>query len=173
MLDLENKMLETYTNETAKDYIRIARSHANFKKTEGYKEDDYTFYEIINLNASIEICHRGPADYYYENAYLILCNDLGSNHKETKMLAKEITGYHLDIVKRMMFERFFIDVIFTIPLCFLLIRELYGTWQKILAFVVCYAFLSLYWYFVTLILCFMEKRNCQALFANIQKEQSN
>lgn len=152
----------TQTLETARDFIKQAKKYANYKKTEGYNEDNYTLYEIVNLDASLEICDRGPADYYFEKAYDMLCKELGADHPETRRLVQDIINYHLDNVKRMMSERFFLTGAILLPLVMLLDREMfYPSWQSNLVYVASYTFLSLSFYLETMLLCFFEKRNLQ------------
>ena len=57
----------------ARDFIKTARDYARLKQVDGYNEDDYSVLEIFNLDACYTICDRGPADYYYEKAYDMLC----------------------------------------------------------------------------------------------------
>lgn len=94
----------THTLNTVRSFIKAAEKYAEFKKNEGYVEDNYTLYEVINLDACLDICKSGPADYYYDKAYEMMCNELGANHPETRQLVQEIINYHLDNVKRMMSE---------------------------------------------------------------------
>ena len=75
--------------ETARDYIKIAKDHAKFKKTEGYIEDNFSLLQVANLEASLDICNRGPADYYYEKAYDLLSETLGKDHPETRALVRD------------------------------------------------------------------------------------
>ena len=149
--------------KTVQKYIKIAKEHAYYKKTEGYNENDYSFFDVINLNASLEICDRGPADYYYEKAYEILYKKYGKDHPETRQLEKIILKYHIDNVKRMMLERICLTAIYTLPIIFLLIREIYGpTWSGILAFITCYTILFSYWNLETVFVCYLEKRHYQS-----------
>ena len=67
--------------ETARGFIKTAREYAHYKKTEGYNDDNFSFLEIVNLDASLDVCRRGPADYYFEKAYDLLCNELGKDHR--------------------------------------------------------------------------------------------
>ena len=90
----QSNQQESNSLNTAREFIKIAKSYAYFKKTEGYREDDYTLFEIINQDACLDICSRGPADYYYEKAYEILCEELGPNHWDTLQLMDEIVNYH-------------------------------------------------------------------------------
>lgn len=90
----QSNQQESNSLNTAREFIKIAKSYAYFKKTEGYLEDDYTLFEIINQDACLDICSRGPADYYYEKAYEILCEELGPNHRDTLQLMDEIVNYH-------------------------------------------------------------------------------
>lgn len=152
----------THTLNTARSFIKVAEKYAEFKKTEGYIEDNYTLYEVINLDASLDICKSGPADYYYDKAYEMMCNELGANHPETRQLVQEIINYHLNNVKRMMSERFFLTGLFILPFLLLVSREYFGpSWQSCLVYIVSYTFLSLFCYLETCLMCYFEKCNCQ------------
>ena len=61
------------TLKQAREYIKLAEDYARYKLVDGYNEDDFSILEIFNLDASLTICDRGPADYYYEKAYDMLC----------------------------------------------------------------------------------------------------
>ena len=56
------------TIKLARDFRKVAGKYAQYKWTEGYDEDNYSLLDIFNLEASLEVCSRGPADYYYETA---------------------------------------------------------------------------------------------------------
>ena len=127
------KMNETQTLKLAHDFMKVAEKHAKFKRTEGYIEDNYSFFQILNLE-----------------------------------LVQEIINYHVNNVKRMMCERFFLPALIMLPILWLLIRELFGvTWQGIIAMVSCYALLYLFWNLETYLLCFLEKRNRQMQYRTI------
>lgn len=49
----------------ARSFIKTARGYAEYKRIIGYNEDNYDILDILNQKASLEICNRGPADYYY------------------------------------------------------------------------------------------------------------
>ena len=162
------KMNETQTLKLAHDFMKVAEKHAKFKRTEGYIEDNYSFFQILNLDACMDICDKGPADFYYEKAYELLCKELGVDHPETRKLVQEIINYHVNNVKRMMCERFFLPALIMLPILWLLIRELFGvTWQGIIAMVSCYALLYLFWNLETYLLCFLEKRKRQMQYRTI------
>ena len=149
----------TQTLKLARDFIRVAEKHAEFKRTEGYIEDNYSFFEILNLDACMDICNRGPADFYYEKAYELMLQELGADHPETRQLAQEIINYHLNNAKRMMYERFFFAALISIPVLYLLIPELYPkVWHGILVFISSYAILTIYWYLETTLVCHLEKK---------------
>ena len=153
---------ENRTLATARHFIKVAEGYAKFKRTEGYVEDNYSLFEVFNLDACMEITRSGPADFYYEKAYELLCKELGVDHPETRKLVQQIINYHVNNVKRMMCERFFLPALIMLPILWLLIRELYGsTWHGIIAMVSCYALLYLFWNLETYLLCFLEKRNRQ------------
>lgn len=151
--------------DAAQQYIKIAKDHAKYKRTEGYNEDDFSIFDIINLNASLEICNRGPADYYYEKAYDMLCSKHGKDHPEVRKLVKEIINYHVDNVKRMSVERYcFIGIVLT-PFIFYMSDKLYGKgWPCFFASLACYALYILYWHIDQAIMCYMEKRHYRRLF---------
>ena len=94
------------TIKLAREYIKVAEGYARYKLVDGYNEDDYDVLQIFNQDASLEICKRGPADYYYEKAYDLLCACQGRNHPETRQLVDEIIDYHVHIVQRMMQENY-------------------------------------------------------------------
>ena len=159
-------MNENQTLKLAHDFIKVAEKHAKFKRTEGYIEDNYSFFQVLNLDACMDICEKGPADFYYEKAYELMSKELGADHPETRQLVQAIINYHVNNVKRMMCERFFLSAIIMIPILWLLIQELFGvTWQGIIAFVSCFALLYLFWNLETYLLCLLEKRYRQMLFS--------
>lgn len=160
-------MNETHTLETARDFIKIAKKYAKFKSTEGYIEDNYSFFEILNLDACMDICDRGPADFYYEKAYDMFCKELGADHPETRQLVQEIINYHVNNVKRMMLERYLLTSILMTPILWLLKDELFAEpWQGAIALLSCYALLALTGFLETALVCFFEKRYRQKLFMN-------
>lgn len=153
---------ETHTLNTARSFIKVAEGYAKYKKTEGYNEDNYSLYEIVNLDACLEICKKGPADFYYDKAYKMMCKELGANHPETRQLVQEIINYHLNNIKRMMFERFFFTCLILLPFLLIITRDYYSLyWQRNLVYVVGYTLLSLYWYLETSLMCYFEKRYYQ------------
>lgn len=146
--------------ETAQKFIKIAKGHADYRKNTGYNEDDYSLWDIINLDACMEICTKGPADYYYEKAYDILCSKYGKDHPETRKLVEDIIQYHVNNTKRMMYERYgfvaFIIMIFIIGQAY----TLYGRGIKwVIAFLTCYTVLFTYWAIELFLLCQMVKRH--------------
>lgn len=153
--------------ETAREYVKLANSYALYKRTEGYDENNYSFFDVFNLDAALEICNRGPADYYYEKAYDMLCKELGADHPETRQLVQEIINYHVNNAKRMMLERFFFTALFCLPILMLMIRELYGaTWQGNLAYVVIYALLFILWNLESSVISFLERRQYKKQYQN-------
>ena len=156
--------------ETAREYVKLANNHALYKRTEGYDEDKYSFFDVLNLDACLEICNRGPADYYYEKAYNMLCDKLGADHPETRQLVHEIINYHVNNAKRMMVERFFFTALLSLPILMMLIREIYGaTWQGNLAYIVSYSLLFLLWNLETSVISFLEKRQYKKQYQNQEK----
>ena len=160
-------MNETHTLETARDFIKIAEKHAKFRRTEGYIEDNYSLFEVINLDACMEIIKSGPADYYYKKAYDMFCKELGADHPETHKLVQEIISYYVNNVKRMMLERYVIASILITPFLWLLKDELYGkSWQGAIALLSCYVLLALTGFLETTLVCFFEKHYRQTHFMN-------
>ena len=158
---------ENRTLATARHFIKVAEGYAKFKRTEGYIEDNYSLFEVINLDACMEIIKSGPADFYYEKAYQLMCKELGVNHPETHKLVQEIISYHVNNVKRMMLERYVIVSILITPFLWLLKDELYGkSWQGAIALLSCYSLLGLAWFLETTLVCFFEKRYRQTHFMN-------
>lgn len=155
---------ESNSLNTAREFIKIAKSYAYFKKTEGYREDDYTLFEIINQDACLDICSRGPADYYYEKAYEILCEELGPNHRDTLQLMDEIVNYHINNLKRMMLERFVFSSILMFPFVYMITQDYFDSWNELISFYVIYGFIYLYWQIELILLCFMEKRCYQSYY---------
>lgn len=144
--------------ETARGFIKTAREHAHYKKTEGYNDDNFSFLEIVNLDACLDVCRRGPADYYFEKAYDLLCNELGKDHSETRELVKEIITYHVNNVKRMMAERcLLIGSILLLPIHSLVDHICGLSQQKVIGFALVYTCLIIYWHMEQALMCFMEK----------------
>ena len=151
----------------ANDFLKEAEKHAKFRRTEGYIEDNYSFFEVLNLDACMDICKSGPADYYYEKAYDMFCKELGTDHPETRQLVQEIICYHVNNVKRMMLERYLICSILITPFLWLLKDELYGkSWQGAIALLSCFVFLALTGFPETTLLCYFEKQQYQKLYQN-------
>ena len=150
----------------ARDFIKTARDHAEYKRIEGYDESRYDLFQIINFNAAYTICDRGPADYFYEKAYDMLCAHLGKDHPETRQLVSEIISYHVHNIQRMMQE------IFTIVVCILLIflvmdlPYLFRPSQCPFAFAACNASIAFFWYLEQVLMCFMERRHYQRVYNN-------
>lgn len=146
--------------ETARGFIKTARKYAHYKKTEGYNEDNFSMLQIINLNASLEVCRQGPADYYFEKAYDLLCSKLGKDHPETRGLVKEIITYHVNNVKRMMAERcMLIGCILILPIHSMTDYICESSQQKAIGFALAYTCLFVYWYIEQALMCFMERRH--------------
>lgn len=144
--------------ETARGFIKTAREYAHYKKTEGYNDDNFSFLEIVNLDASLDVCRRGPADYYFEKAYDLLCNELGKDHSETRELVKETIAYHVNNVKRMMAERcLLIGSILLLPIHSLVDHISGSSQQKVIGFALVYTCLIIYWHIEQAFICFMEK----------------
>lgn len=159
------------TIKLAREYIKVAEGYARYKLVDGYNEDDYDVLQIFNQDASLEICKRGPADYYYEKAYDLLCACQGRNHPETRQLVDEIIDYHVHIVQRMMQENY--TIVLTIVLLYLVLNlpEFIAD-KSLCAFYIaaCNAALALLWYLEQTFMCFMERRHYQRVYRNDTKE---
>lgn len=144
----------------ARDFIKTARDYARYKLVDGYNEDDFSILEIFNLDASFTICKRGPADYYYEKAYDMLCACLGKDHPETRQLVREIINYHVNIVQRMMQENYMIILIIVLVYLVMNLTELIAD-KSLCAFyiAVCNAAIALFCYIEQNFMCFMERRH--------------
>ena len=151
--------------ETARDYIKIAKDHAKFKKTEGYIEDNFSLLQVANLEASLEICNRGPADYYYEKAYDLLSETLGKDHPETQALVQEIINYHVDNAKRMLAERYVLTGIYLVALLYLLIHTIFdANLERAIAYALCFIGLFTYWFLEYTFVCFMERHHYRRIY---------
>lgn len=159
------------TIKLAREYKKVAEGYARYKLVDGYNEDDYDVLQIFNQDASLEICKRGPADYYYEKAYDLLCACQGRNHPETRQLVDEIIDYHVHIVQRMMQENY--TIVLTIVLLYLVLNlpEFIAD-KSLCAFYIaaCNAALALLWYLEQTFMCFMERRHYQRVYRNDTKE---
>ena len=159
------------TIKLAREYKKVAEGYARYKLVDGYNEDDYDVLQIFNQDASLEICKRGPADYYYEKAYDLLCACQGRNHPETRQLVDEIIDYHVHIVQRMMQENY--TIVLTIVLLYLVLNlpEFIAD-KSLCAFYIaaCNAALALLWYLEQTFMCFMERRHYQRIYRNDSKE---
>lgn len=151
--------------DTAHKFIKIAKDYAKYKRTEGYNENDFSMFEVVNLDASLEICNRGPADYYYEKAYDMLCSKYGKEHPEVRKLVKEIVNYHVNNVKRMLTERYCFIGIILAPIIYIMTDKLYPKgWPCLIATLSCYVAYIIYWHIDQAIMCYMEKRHYRKLF---------
>lgn len=159
------------TIKLAREYKKVAEGYARYKLVDGYNEDDYDVLQIFNQDASLEICKRGPADYYYEKAYDLLCACQGRNHPETRQLVREIIDYHVHNVQRMMQENY--TIVLTIVLLYLVLNlpEFIAD-KSLCAFYIaaCNAALALFWYLEQTFMCFMERRHYQRVYRNDSKE---
>ena len=151
--------------ETARGYIKIAKDHAKFKKTEGYNEDNFSLLQVANLEASLDICNRGPADYYYEKAYDLLSETLGKDHPETRALVKDIITYHVDIAKRMLAERYVLTGCFLAALMYPLMYKFFDTdHERAIAYAICFISLFSYWLLEQSLVCLMEKHHYSRIY---------
>lgn len=159
---------ENHSLETARGYIKLAKSYADYKRIEGYNDDNYNMFEVVNLDASLEICKRGPADYYYEKAYDLLCSQLGKDHPETRQLVKEIIRYHVDNVQRMMQENYvmvmaimYFYLTFNIPV---IVQDRH---QWTFVFACCNAAFALYWFLEQQLMCLIEKHHYRRMYSSV------
>ena len=149
----------------ARDFIKTARGYARYKHVDGYNEDDYDVFELMNLDASLEICRRGPADYYYEKAYDMLCACQGKNHPETRQLVSEIIDYHVHNVQRMMQENYTIVLVIIVFCLTVNLSALnVGTRQIVNYLTFCNASLAIFWYLEQAFICFLERRHYQRIY---------
>ncbi len=159
------------TIKLAREYKKVAEGYARDKLVDGYNEDDYDVLQIFNQDASLEICKRGPADYYYEKAYDLLCACQGRNHPETRQLVDEIIDYHVHIVQRMMQENY--TIVLTIVLLYLVLNlpEFIAD-KSLCAFYIaaCQAALTVFWYLEQTFMCYLERRHYQRIYRNDSKQ---
>ncbi len=159
------------TIKLAREYKKVAEGYARYKLVDGYNEDDYDVLQIFNQDASLEICKRGPADYYYEKAYDLLCACQGRNHPETRQLVNEIIDYHVHIVQRMMQENY--TLVLLIVFTYLTVNLMHLMTDKTLcAFYIaaCQAALTVFWYLEQTFMCYLERRHYQRVYRNDSKE---
>ena len=161
----QNRESENAVN-LARDFRRIAASHAEFKRTEGYIEDNYSISDIFNLDASLEVCRRGPADYFYETALDLFSHTLGRYHQETLSLVHEIIDYHVNNVKRMMIERNVVTAVILLGPVLLMAKHMFPTSVPMRLLALYGSFFSLYAYskLEEWLLCFLERRHYQQMY---------
>ena len=151
--------------ETARGYIKIAKDHAKFKKTEGYNEDNFSLLQVANLEASLDICNRGPADYYFEKAYDLLSETLGKDHPETLALVQEIINYHVDNAKRMLVERYFLTGLYLVALLYpLLYKVLDTSLERAIAYTLGFTSIVAYWVVEYTLVCLMERHHYRRIY---------
>lgn len=149
----------------ARDFIKTARDYARYKLVDGYNEDDFSVLEIFNLDACYTICKKGPADYFYEKAYDMLCACQGKDHPETRQLVKEIIDYHVHNVQRMMQESYTIVLIIVFFYLVLNLPEIIANkFQCTYYIAVCNAAIALFWYLEQTFMCFMERRHYRRVY---------
>jgi len=155
------------TIKLARDFRKVAGKYAQYKWTEGYDEDNYSLLDIFNLEASLEVCSRGPADYYYETALDLFSQTLGRYHQETLGLVREIIDYHVNNVRRMMFERSMVTaVILMLPLM-LMSRGLFPSVpERLIALYGCCICLFLYSKVEEKLMCLIERHHYQRMYKN-------
>ena len=162
---MENKKDSGNTLKLAREYIKVAEDYARYKRGVGYNEDDYSILQIFNLDACYTICDRGPADYYYEKAYDMLCACQGKNHPETRQLVREIIDYHVHNVQRMMQENYTIVLLIIYTYLTLNLMELIPDKKQIAFYIaVCQAALAVYFYLEQTFMCFLERRHYQRVY---------
>ena len=151
--------------ETARGYIKIAKDHAKFKKTEGYIEDNFSLFQVANLNASLDICNRGPADYYFEKAYDLLSETLGKDHPETLALVQEIINYHVDNAKRMLVGRYFLTGLYLVALLYPLLYKVLDTGlERAIAYTLGFTSIVAYWIVEYTLVCLMERHHYRRIY---------
>lgn len=149
----------------ARDFIKTARDYARYKLVDGYNEDDFSVLEIFNLDACYTICKKGPADYFYEKAYDMLCACQGKDHPETRQLVKEIIDYHVHNVQRMMQESYTIVLIIVFFYLVLNLPEIIANKSQCTYYIaVCNAVIALFWYLEQTFMCFMERRHYHRVY---------
>ena len=149
----------------ARDFIKTARDYARFKQVDGYNEDDYSVLEIFNLDACYTICDRGPADYYYEKAYDMLCACQGKDHPETRQLVGEIIDYHVHNIQRMMQEKYTIVLLIILLYLVLNLPEFIADKNQCAFYIAaCIAAFTLFCYLEQTFMCFMERRHYQRVY---------
>lgn len=155
------------TLNLARQYIKVAEDYARFKQVDGYNEDDYSVLEIFNLDACYTICNRGPADYFYEKAYDMLCACQGKDHPETQQLVREIIDYHVKNVQRMMQENYTLVMVIVFLILLLNLPGIIAD-KSLCAFyiAVCNAAISLFWFLEQSIMCLMERRHYRRIYKN-------
>ena len=162
---MENKKDSGNTLKLAREYIKVAEDYARYKRGVGYNEDDYSILQIFNLDACYTICDRGPADYYYEKAYDMLCACQGKNHPETRQLVSEIIDYHVHNVQRMMQENYTIVLLIIYTYLTLNLMALIPDKKEIAFYIaVCQAALAVYFYLEQTFMCFLERRHYQRVY---------
>ena len=149
----------------ARDFIKTARGYARYKLVDGYNEDDFSILEIFNLDACYTICKKGPADYFYEKAYDMLCACQGKDHPETRQLVKEIIDYHVHSVQRMMQESYTIVLIIVFFYLVLNLPEIIANKSLCTYYIAaCNAAIALFWYLEQTFMCFMERRHYRRVY---------
>lgn len=149
----------------ARDFIKTARDYARYKLVDGYNEDDFSILEIFNLDACYTICKKGPADYFYEKAYDMLCACQGKDHPETRQLVREIIDYHVHNVQRMMQESYTIVLIIVFFYLVLNLPEIIANKSQCTYYIaVCNAAIALFWYLEQTFMCFMERRHYRRVY---------
>ena len=150
----------------ARDFIKTARGYARYKHVDGYNEDDYDVFELMNLDASLEICRRGPADYYYEKAYDMLCACQGKNHPETRQLVSEIIDYHVHNIQRMMQEKYTIVLLIILLYLVLNLPEFIADKNQCAFYIAaCNAAFTLFCYLEQTFMCSMERRHYRRIYS--------
>ena len=166
-LKKKNQKESENTLKLARDLRKVAGQFAEYKRTEGYNEDNYSLLDIFNLEASLEVCRRGPADYFYETALDLFSKTLGRNHQETLGLVREIIDYHVNNVRRMMIERSMVMSVWLLFPLMLMSRELFPSVPlRVVALWGCYISLLFYSRIEEWLMCLMERRHYQRVYRN-------
>ena len=159
-----NTTLKKMTCEP-RGYIKIAKDYAKFKKTEGYIEDNFSLLQVANLEASLEICNRGPADYYFEKAYDLLSETLGKDHPETQALVQDIINYHVDNAKRMLAERYFLTGLYLVALLYPVLYKVFDAGiERAIAYTLGFTSIVAWWVLEHTLVCLMERHHYRRIY---------
>jgi hypothetical protein len=143
----------------------MAEDYARYKLVDGYNEDDFSILEIFNLDASLTICDRGPADYYFEKAYDLLSETLGKDHPETQALVQDIINYHVDNAKRMLAERYFLTGLYLVALLYPLLYKVFDAGiERAIAYTLGFTSIVAWWVIEHTFVCLMERHHYRRIY---------